>query len=302
MKKIISFYLVGVAFQLVGFAQCGINQIDLRDKYCKGSYLVHSEYYNSSPKVQISLKAGNKYAIYLLNPSHPISRFGLSDSHNKGINLVSRQNSNFALYTFVPIVSDTYFFAIDFGTNNEACVLWTIYLQNENNIKAGVYKDFEEFKYNNPSLEFNFPLTAKSRKYNKDQYNFYSPVIDATKAKTIGRVLGFSDGKNFYINDNKPLLRSGSEFVKVEFMDRYYYYEEVVQVPVTTGTTVIIVPKLVQKIMDMNTGEITIVNKKRVEEIISDNPQLLKEFENDSQKNKNLKEYLSRYLHQKFDE
>jgi hypothetical protein len=302
MKKLISICIASITFQVVAFTQCGINQMDLRDKYCKGSYLVHSELSNSSPSVEIALKEGNKYAIYLLNSSRPINRFTMLDSHNKSIALESRQNPNYTVYTFAPNVSDTYVFSVDFGTDKDACVLWTIYLQNENNLKAGIYKNFEEMKYNNPSGEFVYRVTTKSKKYNQDQLYLYSIDIDKRKARSIGKVFGFSDGKNVYINENSPSLGPSTEFVKVEFMDRYYYYENIQPIVIPTGTTVVTVLKLVQKVKDMNTGEVTILNNKSLKELIAGNPQLLNEYDNESQKNRKLKEYLIRYLNSKYNE
>lgn len=291
-----------ITFQVVAFTQCGINQKELRDKYCRGAYLVHSELYNSSPSVEIALKEGNIYAIYLLNSSRPISSFKMSDSQGKKIALESRHKPNYSVYTFAARVSDTYIFSVDFGTDKDACVLWTIYLQNENNLKAGIYKNFEEMKYNNPSGEFVYQVTTKSKNYNQGQLDIYSIDIEKSKAKSIGKVFGFSDGKNVYINENSPSLRPGTEFVKVETLNRYYYFQKIEPIVIPTGTTVVTVLKLVQKVMDMNTGEITILNNKNLKELMADNPRLLNEFDKESQKNTKLKEYLIRYMDKKYDE
>jgi hypothetical protein len=300
MKKLISICLALFTLHLTSFAQCGINQKELRDKYCKGSYLVHSELTNSSPTVQIALKEGNKYAIYLLNPSHPVNRFTMLDSHNERVTLESRQNPDYTVYTFAPQTSDTYIFSVDFDTDKDACVLWTIYLQNSNNLKPGIYRSFEELKYNNPSVEFSYRITSRSRKINQDQVNFYSIDIDKRKAKEAGKVIGFSDGKEVYISRNSQSLRPGTEFVKAEILDRYYYFQDIETIIVPSGTTVVSVPKLVQKIMDMNTGKITTLNIQNLKELMADNPGLIAGFDRETQKNRKLKEYLIRYLDDKY--
>jgi len=301
MKKLISICLAVITLQITGFAQCGINQKELREKYCTGSYLVHSELTNSSPTVQIALKEGNKYAIYLLNSSQPINRFTMLNSQNETVALESRQNPDYTVYSFAPQVSDTYIFSVDFATNKEACVLWTIYLQNSNNLRAGIYRSFEELKYNKPSGEFTYQITAKSRKVNQNQLNFYSLDIDKRKARTVGKVIGFSDGKEVYINQNSPSLRPGTEFVKAEILDRYYYFQVIETIIVPTGTTVVTAPKLVEKIMDMNTGEVTTLNIQNLKELMEDNPGLINEFDKETNRNRKLKEYLIRYLDDKYD-
>jgi hypothetical protein len=300
MKKIVSISLALFLFQLAGFTQCGINQKELRDKYCKGSYLVHSELTNSSPTVQIALKKENNYAIYLLNPSQPVTRFTMLNSNNEKVALESRQKQDYTVYSFAPQASDTYIFSVDFNTDKDACVLWTIYLQNGNNLRAGIYRSFEELKYNNPSVEFNYGITAKSRKVNQEQLDFYSIDIDKRKARDVGKVIGFSDGKELYINGNSPSLRPAAEFVKAEILDRYFYFQDIETILVPSGTTVVSVPKLVQKIMDMNTGKITTLNIQNLKELIADNPGLIAGFDKETQKNRKLKEYLIRYLDDKY--
>jgi len=301
MKKFISICLALSAIHLTGFSQCGINQKELRDKYCKGSYLVHSELTGSSPTVQIALKEGNKYAIYLLNASQPVNGFTMLDSHNERVVLETRQNPDYTVYTFAPKTSDTYTFSVDFAAGRDACVLWTVYLQNDNNLKAGIHRTFEELKYNNPSVEFAYRITARSRKANQEQIDFYSIDIDKSKAKDIGKVIGFSDGKEVYINENSPSLRPGTEFVKAEILDRYYYFQNIETILIPSGSTVVTAPRLVQKIMDMNTGKITTLNNQNLKELMADNPGLITGFDKETHKNRKLKEYLIRYLDDKYD-
>jgi hypothetical protein len=254
-----------------------------------------------SPTVRIALKEGDKYAIYLLNPSQPVKGFTMLNSNNEKVALESRQNPDYTVYTFAPQASDTYIFSVDFNTDKNACVLWTIYLQNGNNLRAGIYRSFEELKYNNPSVEFTYGITAKSRKVNQEQLDFYRMDIDKRKARDVGKVIGFSDGKDLYINGNSPSLRPAVEFVKAEILDRYYYFQDIETIIIPSGTTVVTAPRLVQKIMDMNTGKITTLNNQNLKELMADNPPLVNEFDKETHKNRKLKEYLIRYLVDKYD-
>lgn len=284
------------AFQITAFNQCDINQKEVREKYCTGIYLVHSELDNSSPDVEIALKKGNKYSIYLLNADSGIKDFSMTDSRNQIVSLESGIFTEYSVYSFVPQLSDTYKFHVDFGTDKKACVLWTIYQQNEKNLAQGFYRNFEELKYNNPSVKFNYPITEKTRKYNGHTISTYRVNIDKRAAKQTGKVLGFSNGKDLYLNENISLLSSSTDFIKAEFIGKYYYFEVARLIPVSSGTTMVLVPKVEQKIMDMNTGEVTILNKKTLQAIIADDGQLLSEFKSSSDKNQNLKEFLMRYM------
>lgn len=300
MKTIIITFIILFTIPDNTFTQCGIDQKELREKYCMGSYLVHSVLYSSSPKVEIALKEGNNYAIYLFNQIHPVLGFRLTDSRNKVISLSSRHYENYSVYTLAPLVSDTYTFSVDFGTWKDGCVLWAIYLQNENYLKAGFYKNFEDLKFNNASGEFKYKITERSKKYSGNEIDYYSLVIDRKEAKSIGKIFGFSDGKNIYINEHVPSLRQGTDFVRAEFMYRYFYYEGVRQLIIPIGSYNIIVPKVDQKIMDMNTGEVSVLTNRNLREIIADNHRLLEEFINDPQRNKKLKDYLEEYLKTKY--
>ncbi len=97
-------------------------------------------------------------------------------------------------------------------------------------------------------------------------------------------------------------MRPSTEFIRAESIGNYYYYKVGKLVPVYSGTTVLIVPGVDEKVMDMNTGEIIVLNNRKLKEIISDNQQLLTQFENSSHKGRILKEFLMRYMDEKYPE
>lgn len=302
MKKLIVICMFLFAFQITAFCQCGINQKEVREKYCTGTYLVHSELDNSSPDVEIALKKGNNYSIYLLNADHTIKNFSMTDSRNQVVSLEEGIFAEYSVYRFVPQISDTYKFKVDFGTEEKACVLWTVYQQNENHLVQGFYRNFEELKYNNPSVKFNYTINEKTRKYDGYSIAAYRVNIDRRDAKQAGKVIGFSDGKNLYLNESNSSLSSSTDFFKAEFIGKYYFFENVRLISVSTGTTVVTVPKIEQKIMDMNTGEVTILNMKTLQAMIADDEQLLSEFQSSSNKRQSLKEFLVRYMKEKYKE
>jgi len=66
---------------------------------------------------------------------------------------------------------------------------------NDSVYKDGIYRTFEEFKHNKPSIEFNYNVIVKSRGYGlsnlADQVPFYKIMINKKEGKSIGKVFGF---------------------------------------------------------------------------------------------------------------
>jgi hypothetical protein len=300
MKTIIHLFLVFIATQLITNAQCGIHYDEILKDKCSGVYLRHQDYSNIRDKeIKLVLTQDNKYAIYLLNPSKSLpelkisdtNAFSLSDFH-ESVNTVE----NFALYTFTVNETAEYGFNLDFKTADKACVLLAIYLHNENNYKPGIYKSFDEFRYGNPSIEFNCQVIKKKQNSGKGQLDYYKLDIDKKRRQAIGKVFGFNDGKNVYVDITYPKLTSNPEFVKMEYLYKYYFYEYVKYIPVYSGSTGTIIPSLVQTLLDINTGEVKVLNRKILREILADDQSLLEEFNNVSGKDSVLKEYLVKYL------
>jgi exonuclease I len=52
----------------------------------------------------------------------------------------------------------------------------------------------------------------------------------------------------------------------------------------------------------MNSGMITRIDRKHLRELLENDPKLLDEYNNETRKDKKLKEYLIRYLQSKIDE
>jgi len=117
------------------------------------------------------------------------------------------------------------------------CVISQIcYSQNlitdENTVlKRGIYKTFDEFKTNTPSLDLSYEIkgyvNALESPYHDSIYNL---KIEKNKTKEIGLVWGFCDGKNVYVNmsrdyfSGKKVFKPGSDFYKLLLVDRYCYF------------------------------------------------------------------------------
>lgn len=175
-------------------------------------------------------------------------------------------------------------------------------------LKPGFYKSFEEFKTNSPSLDFNYTLKEKPVKYGgiitgSGKVIYYQINIDKKKAKTLGKVYGFCDGKNVYIYQGKSYFNLKSSFVKIEYLGRYCYYKAVdidrnIGPSGSAGTSA----SLEERAIDINTGGDKRLNKLNIKEILEKDTELLSDFNNEKKKGKALKEYIVSYSDKHEDE
>lgn len=302
MEKFINILLFVLFAQSAANAQCGINYKEILAQSCEGEYLQHQELnQETGARVSMILEKGKRYAIYLLNPNLTIPELkfeGDAGSLFKDYQTEFDQEEKTEVHLFTARETGDYYFSLDFGTEKKACILMAIYLQDA--LKAGIYKDFEEFRQNDPSLEFNFQVSRKLRKYgdirSRGKITYYRLDIDKAKGRSIGRVFGFSDGEHVYINERHQDLGPGTDFIRIENLGRYCYFEDRKPTTIFIGTVPTTIYSLERKIMDAGTGEIMTLSKKRLEEIIKDNSELYTEFQHDPENSKKLKEYLKRYL------
>jgi len=180
-------------------------------------------------------------------------------------------------------------------------IAWTTQSQclivNESKYKAGIYKSFEEFKYNNPSIEYNYDIISSVRRSgmlsSSSSTSTYRIAITKEIGKSIGRVFGFCDGENVYINFANPNLGPKTDFFKIECFGRYCYFKEVNNYssgPYNTSSIAI-----VENVIDINSGKVIAINKKSLQKLIANDDELLNEFKNDSHKNEKLKEYIIKF-------
>ncbi|MDY8136602.1 hypothetical protein [Aquimarina sp. 2201CG5-10] len=139
-------------------------------------------------------------------------------------------------------------------------------------LKKGIYKNFEEFKNNSPSIELDYNVLKTEKKtagiFAKEMTDFYYLDINKKSAKEIGRVFGFSDGKNIYINEFNPKLRSDVLFMKIGFIGNYCIFEYK-----SFNEPNSLLYK--NKVIDMKTGKIKAVSRQVLEEISSNSKETL---------------------------
>ena len=161
--------------------------------------------------------------------------------------------------------------------------------------KAGIYKNFEEFKNNNPSIKFDYTVKTKEKGYGflgaGGTVSLYRIEIDKKVGQSIGDVYGFSDGKNIYVNTHNPILHPKTEFFKIDLLGKYCYYQDYAYQ--STGAQTITL--MIERVIDINTGEEIILNKKEVRKILANDAALLTAFEMEDGKNKKLKDYIKKF-------
>lgn len=162
----------------------------------------------------------------------------------------------------------------------------TNYIVSDSIYKKGIYRSFEEFKYNNPSItEFS---AEKSRLWIKDN------VTGAKrKVKNKDKVWGFCDGKQVYVLWRK--------YNPIEIIDRYSYFQErgVRIATVVTGYPLMIiplpVPYRVQVVINFNNGKMFVLSKKMMRTILAQDPELLDMFKHELNKKQKFEKYIRLY-------
>lgn len=185
-----------------------------------------------------------------------------------------------------------------------SCILMQMaYSQNlviDNNItlKKGIYKTYEEFKNNSPSVPLeneikSVRLIMESLLYNDIVYHM---EIDKDKAKEIGDVWGFCDGEFVYINMQfkvmtiKKVFKPGSQFDKILYLGRYCYFISVQPIPNSVNLGHYFYA------LEFNTGKEIAINKDALKKIISKDEGLLKDYKNEKFLDKNSDDTYIKYL------
>ena len=163
-------------------------------------------------------------------------------------------------------------------------------------LKPGIYKTFEEFRNNNPSIQLSGEIKSKIFKYNSngsfENLNTYYVDVDKKDANVIGKVFGFSDGKNIFISPLYSSKVNDYEFYILEFINLYSYYCSIESSQVGS----IYMEVKVQNVLDIKSGDVLKLTNSTVKDIISTDKQLLEKFKNQKSKYLYYKQYLLDFL------
>ncbi len=162
-------------------------------------------------------------------------------------------------------------------------------------LKPGIYRDFYEFKYNRPSIKFDYTVFPPG----PPTYSYTINISNQT-VKAIGAIYGFCDGKDVYLSYSRS---PGVPFTygKVSYLGRYCIYwftvmrtlpvsvTEYFYMPIPLGTSDL------AAIVDMNTGQKYGLSRKIVEYLIEDDPEIHNRYLSDEKDRENLEAYLVEY-------
>ncbi|MEO7991583.1 MAG: hypothetical protein ABI663_18670 [Chryseolinea sp.] len=161
------------------------------------------------------------------------------------------------------------------------------YIINTTAYSKGIYKTFEDFKYNKPSIVDPYTFDGK---------NLWLKDTNTGKLKKIKKkeIWGFSDGTRVYVSWHKydEVLEKG----------RYCYFKEKgtkIVFGVTAFPPMILpipVPYNDELIINFNTGKTYLLSKNLLKKILAtDDKELLAEYMKQSKKGKKLFEYIVKY-------
>jgi len=174
--------------------------------------------------------------------------------------------------------------------------------------RKGIYRTFEEFKTNSPSIELKHSIKSNTSPMPMNDWTSYSVDIEKEESKATGPVYGFCNGYSIYVTCDKPAEMHRPSFEQVLYVGKYSFYQDQgtlnvhpvvtpgggIGVGVGTGS----IP-IYDKIINMDTGEVTVLTNGVLKKMMADNPKLLSEFKKDSKKEFRRMKYLKRYLEAK---
>lgn len=174
--------------------------------------------------------------------------------------------------------------------------------------KPGIYRDYNEFKNNNPSIKLDYEIISEEIKLSEtSSLKTYALDIPKKESREIGDVFGFCDGKRIFMVASEGAILPNDlhkfVFYKVEYLLKYAVFDVIQNNPQFTmnganGAMSMDGTNQTKKtlIFNFETGGTTTLTKNSLKEIISDKPELLEKFKKQSNKNDYLKKYLIDYL------
>ena len=169
----------------------------------------------------------------------------------------------------------------------QAAIAQNLIVDDSFNLRKGIYKTYNEFKLNSPSISLDYDIQKEIIDYTNlmqaatytHRDTAYTLNIDKDKANEIGTVWGFCDGRNVYINretsisSGKVIFKPYSKFYKILYIGRYCYFS--LGYRSGGGFTYGILG------IDFNTGELLELSRKKVKKYISKDAELVQECNND---------------------
>jgi hypothetical protein len=157
--------------------------------------------------------------------------------------------------------------------------------------KKGFYRSFEEFRRNAPSITRDFELVSRKETKKRDSNGFEIVLKDTLVSERIlqKEMWGFSTGNKVYVNAHN--FQRGYGFHELLHIGRYSYVEGIDPMATSakklSGTTASFISHADNKIgflLNLNNGKFYELNQEMVEQILSKDPVLLQQFQQEDKR------------------
>jgi len=164
--------------------------------------------------------------------------------------------------------------------------------------KRGIYKDFEEFKFNRPSLPFDYKIDSVEYQNldvytNASSHTTYRIVFDKSGNKQLGSIFGFCDGKHIFVNESNPTVTDKTDFDQLQFVGLYSYFEQYMFMPGELGS--LNSSTVLGRIVNINNGECSVVTQEVLNKVFENDSTILSSFNSQKDKRAKLKDYIALY-------
>lgn len=161
----------------------------------------------------------------------------------------------------------------------------------------GIYLNFNEFRFNKPSIPFESNIDSIKIKVNlfdsKSDLKYYTIPIESGIAKRIGYVYGFCDGTSVYFNSDYEEIGPDLKFIRLENIGIYSYFPKLK--PIMNSNSVSIV--LIDNVIDITDGRTVELRKRDLKDLFKDDIEITNDYK---LKNYNsISELISRYSEKK---
>ena len=160
--------------------------------------------------------------------------------------------------------------------------------------KSGIYKTFEEFQSNSPSISLDYNIIDVPINLwvngSKEIQNQYFLKIKKTDSKEIGKIFGFSDGHDFYIGHSRYSLYQRA-YYKIENISKNIKYFESIKSGGRSGKLLAVQ----EQIIYMIDGKTYYLTDRVLKVFLKDEKELYKRFLKESCKECIRKKYLIEY-------
>lgn len=165
-------------------------------------------------------------------------------------------------------------------------------------LNKGIYMSFSDLKYNQPSNQRPFEYKVSNRNFSIPSYQLRYTDEKKKKEK---KAFGFSDGKLLFINANT--YGNGNYYTMIEEIGRFLFFRDAGGGGIGLGGGIALGPvaigtgggnRIRAYILDIESGETTTLNAKKMKVLLSRFPNLSQAFEKEKQRNnpEQLKKYI----------